>query len=71
MTIVYNAYGLKAVNSFETREEAIEWMRNLAASWNYGIYRTWTLNGLEYFDLGPRVYCLLAEEIMDKGNKVC
>ncbi len=61
MTVVYNAFGLETANSFETREEAIKWMTDLAAAWNCGIYRTWTANGLEYFDVGPRVYCIKAQ----------
>ena len=59
--VIYNAYDKEAVASFPTREEAIKWMTDRAAEWNYGIYRTWTIDGLEYYDVGPRVYCILAQ----------
>lgn len=58
MTKVLSAFGLKEVITFNTREEAEKWLGQQASIYNYGICRMWSENGYDYFDIGPRVFCI-------------
>jgi len=58
MCEVYYAYDKKKVATFPTREAAESWIANEAIKSNYGICRTWTMNGWDYFDVGPTVYII-------------
>ena len=75
MCKLYNAYDNKRFNAWEnelvglfsSRQKAEEWLTRYAQKWNGGILRTWTMDGWDYFDVGPRVYKIKHEET----NKVC
>lgn len=61
MCIVYNAYNMNEAGEFPTRDAAIEWITKCANDWNYGIYRMWTLDGYDYYDVGPRTFCIISQ----------
>lgn len=58
MIKVLSAFNLEEVATFNTRQEAEKWLGQQASIYNYGIYRTWSENGYDYFDIGPRVFCI-------------
>lgn len=62
MCEVYNAYENKLIGIFSTRKRALEWITKRATEWNYGLYRTWSINGWDYYDVGPRVFKIKHEE---------
>jgi hypothetical protein len=55
---VYNAYDLTLVGTFPSRVDAETWITSQAVRLNYGMYRTYSMDGWDYFDIGPRTYCI-------------
>ena len=58
MIKVFNAYSMEEVNTFSTRKEAEKWLGEQAYLYNCGIFRYWTSEGYDFYDIGPRVYCI-------------
>jgi len=56
MCEVYNAYDSKLVGIFPNRTKAENWITRRAAQWNYCIFRQWSMDGWDFFDVGPRVF---------------
>jgi len=62
MVKIYNAYSKEVVKTFDTREEADQWIGQRAYEWNYGLMREWTIEGITYYDCGPRVFYICEEK---------
>lgn len=45
-----------------TYEEAKQMIGEVAFNLNCGLTRTWFVNGIEYWDCGPRVFSIVAAE---------
>ena len=56
MCEVYTAYDGKLVGVFTSRAKAEQWIGRRAAEWNYGLYRQWSLEGWDYFDVSRTVF---------------
>ena len=41
---------------FTSEMAALDFIKEKADEWNCGIFRTWQLEGYQYFDCGPRTF---------------
>lgn len=56
MVTVYNAYKEQAEQFCENREAALKWIKAQAVELNYGLYRSWSMDNKDFYDVGPHVY---------------
>lgn len=60
---VSESYSKEEVVRFNTKEEAERFCGKYAYAHNYGMLRSWTIDGKLYMDCGPRTFVI--EEVAD------
>ena len=53
---IYKAYGKTYDRTVDSWEAVMEFVVRKANKMNFGMYRTWELEGNTFFDCGPTVY---------------
>lgn len=61
MYCVKELYTGEVLTKVANKEELMQVVSKLALELNYGIYRSWKVDGIAYFDCGPRVYYVDAD----------
>jgi len=63
MFVIKEQFTKEEVARFDTFERAEQYCGKVAYAENYGMLRTWKMNGKTYMDCGPRTFTI--EEVED------
>lgn len=55
MIKIYSAYNNEVVDAVDSQEMLDKWITDRAYAWNYGLFRTWSMDGRTYYDLSRTV----------------
>ena len=62
---ICEAYNKTCVRTVDTMEEVNAFIGSKASELNYGFYRHWEIDGVKYFDCGPRTYAVKKVEVIE------
>lgn len=65
---IYNHYTKEVAHVSPTYADAMKWIAAAAQELNFGIYRIWTEDGYEMYDVGPCVYAIEVAKIKSKTS---
>lgn len=63
---VYRGYrGSEPIAIYYSMDQVTAFIQNSAAQRNYGLYRSWTLGGVDFYDCGDVVYKVVEKDFQE------
>ena len=63
---IYRGYrGTDAVAIYYSYDQVMAYIMNYAAGHNNGIYRSWCIDDIDFYDCGPTVFKVIAKDFED------
>jgi hypothetical protein len=65
---VYRGYrGSEPIAIYHNMDQVIALVHNTAAEHNFGFYRSWTMDGIDFYDCGDIVYKVVEKDFQENA----